>query len=73
MSLIEMFLTPSCVLIQPANPPYLLLNDPKLDQYRILNMINTDSKEFVLLLPTHYPTVCSRLYPQQQLLQQGWF
>lgn len=31
MSLIEMLLIPSCVLIQPAKPPYMLLNDRKLD------------------------------------------
>lgn len=31
MSLIEMLLISSCVLIQPAKPPYMLLNDTKLD------------------------------------------
>lgn len=36
-------------------------------------MIYTDTEEFVLLLPIQYLRVCSRLYPQQQLLQQGQF
>jgi len=36
-------------------------------------MVCTDTEVFVLLLPAHCLRVCSHLYTQQQLLQQGQF